>query len=419
MDNFDKLIRQKLEQFEAPYNDAHWEEMEAKLNASKSITKNLTRNLLIGAASILTISIASFLYLKNTTENTTENITLTKEFTKDNSSLVIENNSENEDVAIPPTLDENNLVTTDNDIKEINNTTISQENPVNNDPSINNNKEHTNNINSSSTNLKPTTEFVVFNNRICLGEEVSFESFERNDQFSYLWNFGDGSTSNKVTPSHFYQESGTYNVTLTIMNKKTGKSFERTEKNAVVILPQPEANFNWDETSLKHDDNKLMYPYVEFSVDGDNKKDTHSWSFGNGENSTSKAPKIIYNQKGYYPVSLTVKNAYGCTNTVSTNINIKGSLNLYAPNAFTPNNDKNNDVFIPKSLLSWDIQFTMTIKDRLGNVVYQTSDNNQPWNGKANNNGSTLPDGVYFWQLVTYDVEGKPNHHHGKINLLK
>lgn len=46
---------------------------------------------------------------------------------------------------------------------------------------------------------------------------VSFESNAVNG-FSYLWEFGDGSSSTEINPTHLFAEAGTYSVTLTISN---------------------------------------------------------------------------------------------------------------------------------------------------------------------------------------------------------
>lgn len=50
---------------------------------------------------------------------------------------------------------------------------------------------------------------------ICLGKETNFSLEGTPDYDSLLWEFGDGSTSAKVSPDHTYTEAGTYVVTLT------------------------------------------------------------------------------------------------------------------------------------------------------------------------------------------------------------
>lgn len=61
MDNFDKIIQQKVEQFDVPFNDAHWAEMEGRLNQVRS---NRIKNVLFGsAAAIITLAISSYFIL--------------------------------------------------------------------------------------------------------------------------------------------------------------------------------------------------------------------------------------------------------------------------------------------------------------------------------------------------------------------
>lgn len=50
------------------------------------------------------------------------------------------------------------------------------------------------------------------------GEEIEFIGYSEYGQFpyTYLWDFGDGSTSTEKNPSHIYNKAGTYNVTFTV-----------------------------------------------------------------------------------------------------------------------------------------------------------------------------------------------------------
>lgn len=55
-------------------------------------------------------------------------------------------------------------------------------------------------------------------------ENIQFKSDGTTDKdgeiVSYLWNFGDGTTSEVANPTHVYEKEGTYNVTLTVKNNK-------------------------------------------------------------------------------------------------------------------------------------------------------------------------------------------------------
>ncbi|QTV04797.1 T9SS type B sorting domain-containing protein [Faecalibacter bovis] len=59
---------------------------------------------------------------------------------------------------------------------------------------------------------------------ICLGNGVQFSFYEEEEMTitSYLWNFGDGTTSTEAAPIHFYTSAGTYNVQLTVNTVEFG-----------------------------------------------------------------------------------------------------------------------------------------------------------------------------------------------------
>ncbi len=63
-------------------------------------------------------------------------------------------------------------------------------------------------------------------------EKVEFKSDGSKDNdgeiVSYLWDFGDGNTSDEANPTHLYEKEGTYNVTLTVKNDKGIESKDYT-----------------------------------------------------------------------------------------------------------------------------------------------------------------------------------------------
>ncbi len=420
MNKFDDIIKQKVEQFEVPYNEAHWAEMEGKLNSIRS-TK-ITKNIFSAIGAITILSIASYLIYTNistthiNTEAVANNNKVNEVIVENNKNLNTNNNKINKNIATPDNIDEitNEVIepniiqeekNSDNKIIETNNNVEEKTNPIS--------------IENDGNNTTLNAKFIVYNNKVCLGEKVSFEALTKNLPVSYFWDFGDGTTSNKANPTHIYNESGNYDVTLTLVNRKTGDEIKNTEKNSVAILPQPYAEFSYVEISLSHDDNKLKYPYTEFSSKANENTNSYTWNFGNGETSSSQNPKIIYKKKGDFQVVLTVKNNYGCNNAISKNVSIIQEHNLLAPNSFKPDGDGLNETFIPKALLGWEVQFEMIIIDKASKPIYKTTDKNEPWNGKLNNTGSLLEADLYFWQVITYDAEGTPHRFYGQVNLIK
>ena len=67
------------------------------------------------------------------------------------------------------------------------------------------------------------------------------------------------------------------------------------------------------------------------------------------------------------------------------------------PNAFSPNGDGKNDVFSP--VLNCDASvYKLSIYNRWGQMVFTTADQEEGWDGGADK--TSLPPGVYLWQLV-------------------
>ena len=96
--------------------------------------------------------------------------------------------------------------------------------------------------------------------------------------------------------------------------------------------------------------------------------------------------------------------------------------NFSLPNAFTPNGDGANDMYIPYPFCFIE-NIEMSIFNRWGQLVYETRDPNINWTGE-NLNGKELPAGTYYYtckvfeQRVTGTVEA-PELLNGYIDLVR
>lgn len=139
---------------------------------------------------------------------------------------------------------------------------------------------------------------------------VDFDASESNDPdgeiVSYSWEFGDGSTGSGVTPSHTYDEPGTYTVTLTVEDNDglTGDF----QKDVTVEEPQPPTaafTFTTDELTADFDGSD--------SFDPDGEIVSYQWQFGDGTTGSGVMPSHTYDEPGTYPVTLTVEDDDGLT----------------------------------------------------------------------------------------------------------
>jgi PKD repeat protein len=139
---------------------------------------------------------------------------------------------------------------------------------------------------------------------------VSFTDESTGTITSYLWNFGDGSTSIEKNPSHQYNTAGAYTVKLTVTGP--GGSSAKTQTNYITVT-NPLA-LKADFTANKTSGSKPLT--VQFTDSSSGSIDAYLWNFGDGSISTGKNPIHVYSKTGKYTVQLTVSNTGG-SNTMT------------------------------------------------------------------------------------------------------
>jgi len=67
----------------------------------------------------------------------------------------------------------------------------------------------------------PTAGFTIANNQVALNAPVQFDDSSVGAG-RYFWDFGDGNTSDEISPIHQYTESGVFVITQTVINCAAG-----------------------------------------------------------------------------------------------------------------------------------------------------------------------------------------------------
>ena len=152
------------------------------------------------------------------------------------------------------------------------------------------------------------------------GLTVVFQDLSSNAPIQWLWNFGDGFTTNEQNPTHTYTAAGTYTVRLTATNP--AGSNMRTRTDYIVVTDNPTgltANFTADPTSI------VVGESVDFTdtTTGGTGPYTYEWDFDNDGtfDSTATNPSHTYGTAGQYTVVLRVTDSTTAQNTITqTNV---------------------------------------------------------------------------------------------------
>lgn len=92
---------------------------------------------------------------------------------------------------------------------------------------------------------------------------------------------------------------------------------------------------------------------------------------------------------------------------------------FFIPNAFTPNGDGLNDLFIPKASEE-PKEYKLSIYDRNGILVFFTDNFKTGWDGKVNRSGAeTIKQDIYMWRIEMKNANGEKEHLMGSVSLLK
>lgn len=123
-------------------------------------------------------------------------------------------------------------------------------------------------------------------------------------------------------------------------------------------------------------------------------------------------PTASPGEKTTYYVTVTDSNGCTATDSVVVDITCKG---FYIPNAFSPNNDGQNDIYyINGDCLE---QFTFTIYNRWGEIVFQTRDASIGWDGK--HRGNEMNTAVFSYLIEGKQIKGNTFTQKGNISLVR
>lgn len=182
---------------------------------------------------------------------------------------------------------------------------------------------------------------------------------------------------------------------------------------AIEALPVPVADFTYDPAMPVEGSDVVVFTDLS---QGD-KITRLSWAFinNNGYKTNGSQPAYVFEQSGTFPVSLVVKNHWGCMDTVVKPVKIESEFIIFVPNTFTPNGDDKNEFFQPKGL--GVVEYFFVIYDRWGEKLFETNNFTTGWDGTYKD--KLCKSDVYQWRIKAGDGKGKTKDLEGHVTLYR
>ncbi|MBW7866827.1 MAG: PKD domain-containing protein [Brumimicrobium sp.] len=410
-DKIEKAFREKLQNFEVPYDASAWQAVNARLDANsgalssgKSFGKMAKW---ISAAVVVGAIVAGVYYLSGNNKSIVVN-----DKQEVNKNTIIENETseiknDNTAVAIDDT---QKLASSETDNQQVDKTNVEAEKlELNNTSNATTSKTtlsstpviegNDSNDNQSKDNggagTLISTEFVVgqfIESTVCEGANVTIQNPEvKNGKVRFKMD-------NKwimLNPTESYSFVATSSTTIEFVNKNG----EVIGKEYLSVMERPTVNFNYKANIF---DEGL--PVTMCTADGNFV--SYTWTFDKDVISGNGNAKYYFFEKGDYTVNLKVKDMNGCENEMSKNIHIKDNYNLMAVDAFRPNDaDLRNTTFMPYSLTQRDVKFQMIIIDPTDNgIIFTSSNAENAWGGMDQRTGKMTPANKEFiWKVQIYN----------------
>ena len=218
---------------------------------------------------------------------------------------------------------------------------------------------------------------------VCVGDALTIEPIITggNGQKDYTWTYPNGSIS-KDTLLNFDPATSSQAGSYTLMVEDAMKCKQSTTVE-LIVMESPVIAFSGYDT---------LFVEPGYTLDAGNTAQSYWWNTGD---TTSQ---ITIDSTGLYSVE--AESDQGCKSTEAVWVLWAGK-SFFIPNAFTPNGDGLNDVFGVIPRLDYINQYRISIFNRWGQMIFNTSDLNQGWDGSYQ--GKPCPLGVYVYRIVYQD----------------
>ena len=104
--------------------------------------------------------------------------------------------------------------------------------------------------------------------------------------------------------------------------------------------------------------------------------------------------------------------------SISNHVTLQQESSMIIANAFTPNYDGHNDVFLPSNVFVSEEGYELIIVSRYGKTMFKTTDPTAGWDG-YDMRRNPAPMGVYTYIIHYVNVHGKVQQVQGSVTLIR
>jgi gliding motility-associated-like protein len=205
---------------------------------------------------------------------------------------------------------------------------------------------------------------------------------------------------------------GRYLITVCCNEWRNGRLINTLRREFQVAVVECAFFANSFHPLISRDTVIMVGESVAFQASGSS---FYNWSPGQFlTDSTSSTPTGHFILPGTFQYVLRATSDSGCSGNDTLRILVLPFSGFFVPNAFSPNDDGNNDIFRPLPILNSTMK-SFKVFNRKGNLVHSSTTDG--WDGTYKGVKQDL--GVYFWELLYEDNTGKTRFKKGDVTLVR
>lgn len=257
--------------------------------------------------------------------------------------------------------------------------------------------------NSGGTTISP-------NQVVCEGETANLLA---TGGLSYSWSpSGSLNNSNIANPIASPASTTTYTVAVTTVNALGDTCTINMTTTVTVLIPGTFGiTATADDDSIFSGGSTILHAIADTTL-------TIVWSPGSGvSNPGSFNPTVSPTTTTTYTV--TIVDSSGCPKYATITIYVKSMqcdpADVFVPNAFTPNNDNENDILYVRGNMISEMYFA--VYNRWGELVFETKKQSVGWDGTYK--GMKCDPAVFAWYLTAKCYNGDQLKKQGNTTILR